>query len=380
MVCFGTQTALPLNLILRSAIQNQEIPAVPVYVDGMVRDINSMYTRNPTYLKNALEKRILKGNEPFYTKETFSYRKLSFHNDRKEILLQFDYPDSQDGAAFLEKAESFAQATGWSARISPSMNHNAAALLLSVLLGDRIEKISYYAEKKCYEITLNDAPAEAVRHTAPGHTGTAVPEQEAAEKFRSATGWNLVIIGRLQAGSAQPAATFGQHCGDNRQCPASSIGQSPAGAYIREDFFLPKTPRTETVEQNLAFFCIDQAFEALPHRPEKKSLKQDVHGKYMEIAFISPGVGYRYAPQLRELSNQTGWRLRIADKVNQNGLFKHAQLLCMKYGISLAKFPSYLPERKSVQMKLQDSVPGESLEKAAAEFEKLTGCSCAFMN
>lgn len=53
-----------------------------------------MYTRNPTYLKNALEKRILKGNEPFYTKETFSYRKLSFHNDRKEILLQFDYlPD-----------------------------------------------------------------------------------------------------------------------------------------------------------------------------------------------------------------------------------------------------------------------------------------------
>ena len=88
MVCFGTQTALPLNLILRSAIQNQEIPAVPVYVDGMVRDINSMYTRNPTYLKNALEKRILKGNEPFYTKETFSYRKLSFHNDRNDIQLR----------------------------------------------------------------------------------------------------------------------------------------------------------------------------------------------------------------------------------------------------------------------------------------------------
>lgn len=69
---------------------------------------------------------------------------------------------------------------------------------------------------------------------------------------------------------------------------------------------MPESPRTETAEQNLAFFCIDQAFEALPHRPEKKSLKQDVHGKYMEIAFISPGVGCRYAPQLRELSNLTG--------------------------------------------------------------------------
>ena len=54
--------------------------------------------------------------------------------------------------------------------------------------------------------------------------------------------------------------------------------------------------------------------------------------------------------------------------------------IARKLKLSLAKFPSYLPERKSVQMKLQDSVPGESLEKAAAEFEKLTGCSCAFMN
>ena len=42
---------------------------MPVYIDGMVRDINIMYTRNPTYLKNTLGKRILKENEPFYTKE-----------------------------------------------------------------------------------------------------------------------------------------------------------------------------------------------------------------------------------------------------------------------------------------------------------------------
>ena len=66
---FALGRAQEVLLILRAAIQNQEIPAVPVYVDGMVRDINIMYTRNPTYLKNALGKRILKGNEPFYTKE-----------------------------------------------------------------------------------------------------------------------------------------------------------------------------------------------------------------------------------------------------------------------------------------------------------------------
>lgn len=66
---FALGRAQEVLLILRAAIQNQEIPAVPIYVDGMVRDINTMYTRNPVFLKNTLGKRILKGNEPFYTKE-----------------------------------------------------------------------------------------------------------------------------------------------------------------------------------------------------------------------------------------------------------------------------------------------------------------------
>ena len=56
-------------LILRAAVQNGEIPAVPVYVDGMVRDINIVYTRNPVFLKNSVGKRIMRGGEPFYTKE-----------------------------------------------------------------------------------------------------------------------------------------------------------------------------------------------------------------------------------------------------------------------------------------------------------------------
>ena len=66
---FALGRAQEVLLILRTAFLNQELPAVPVFVDGMVRDINRMYVRNPIYLKNALGKRILKGNEPFYTKE-----------------------------------------------------------------------------------------------------------------------------------------------------------------------------------------------------------------------------------------------------------------------------------------------------------------------
>ena len=66
---FALGRAQEVLLLLRGAIQNQEIPPVPVYVDGMVRDINRMYTRNPTYLKNSLGRRIMKGIEPFYTEE-----------------------------------------------------------------------------------------------------------------------------------------------------------------------------------------------------------------------------------------------------------------------------------------------------------------------
>lgn len=88
---FALGRAQEVMLILRAAIQNQDIPPVPVYVDGMVRDINSMYTRNPIYLKNALGRRILKGNEPFYIKEIQPVAPMQ----RRDELL------SEEGTAIL---------------------------------------------------------------------------------------------------------------------------------------------------------------------------------------------------------------------------------------------------------------------------------------
>lgn len=316
--------------------------------------------------------------ERFFT--GFPYRKISYHNGRKEILLQFDYPDSQDRDLFLEKADAFAAATGWNAGISPSMNHNAAALFLSVLLGDKIEKLSYFADRKCYTVTLCEAEeGEGTAHTGNaasdreviGRTAvldgktterTAASYAEAAEHFLAVTGWSLVINGEPGSSDSVSGAA------------ASAV---PKGTH--DDFFCPENARAEIAEQNLAFFCIDQTFEALPHRPEKKSLRQDAHGKYLEIAFISPMIGNRYAAELQALSNQTGWRICIADRVNQNGLLKNAQLLCMKYGISLAKSPSYLPERRAVQMKLREEAPAEILEEVSGAFEELTGCGCTFI-
>lgn len=274
----------------------------------------------------------------------YSYRKISYHNERKEILLQFDYPDRLDFEDFHRKATEFTNATGWTIHISPSMNHSAASLLLSMLFGERLAKTSYYPEKKYYSITLAEGESP-------------LSEKEAARQFLHVTGWGLSING--------------QPCSD-ALIPVPEDQNSPC------DFFTPNGAATEPMEQNLAFSRIEQAFGELPHKPDKKSLKQDSQGKYLEIGFISPMVGRRYADTLQDVSNQTGWRLHIADKVSQNELIRIAQLLCMKYEIALPKNPSYLPAKKLIQLKVKGSVNTETKEKLAGKFQELTGCDCVF--
>lgn len=284
------------------------------------------------------------------------YRKISYHSDRKEAVLQFDYPDSQNTAAFQENAGCFTAATGWTVRINPSMNHNAASLLLSTLFGSRLTKTSYYMEKKCYAVTLSGHS----KMDAKKPLGQPMSDAKAAETFQETTGWALQINGQAMgnAVSAPDAKT--------------EAGQS--------GFFTPVRAATKMAEQNLAFSRIDQAFSKLPHRPDKKSLKHGPDGKYLELSFISPVIGLRYQKTLQALSSQTGWRIRIADKVNQNELFKAAQMLCLKRGIALSKNPSYLPEQRTIQLKLQDLEDvQDQLKEIADEFLELTGCGCVFL-
>ncbi len=273
----------------------------------------------------------------------YSYRKLSYHSEQKKVLLQFDYPDAQDMDDFQKKADCFAKAAGWTAQISPSMNHNAALLLLSTLFGGRLAKASYYAEKKCYAVTLT------------GTSETSDGDVQAAEQFQNITGWRLSLNG-------QPTADSGIF--------------TPLNEDGCDDFFLPADRTAEKAEQNITFLCIDQTFEGLPHKPDKKSLKQDAQVGFLELSFVSPVIGHQYGEYLQELADQTGWRIRISDKVNQIELIRTAQLLCMKYGIALAKNPSYLPERKTIQLKPGEAADEETQKLLSEEFEILTGCSC----
>ena len=80
---FALGRAQEVILILKKAINNKKMPKVKVYVDGMVRSINTAFKRNPLYLRQSLCKKILKGIEPFYDENIIAIEKKE---QRDEIL------------------------------------------------------------------------------------------------------------------------------------------------------------------------------------------------------------------------------------------------------------------------------------------------------
>lgn len=277
----------------------------------------------------------------------YDYRRIGFYTDARKALLLFDYPDSLDTEDFNRRAHQLEAETGWTAAINPSMNHSAAGGLLHTLFSDRLGKVSYYNERKCYAVTLTSASED---------------NETAGTEFCRVTGWSLIINGQLygKAGLKYP---------DNPDTKTD----------LQEKMeFSPSSPCPEPIEQNLAFSCIDCEFSSIPGKPEKKSLKHDTVGKYIELNFLSPEIGLRSRDVIQRCANQTGWRIRIADKVNQTALFQNAVSLCTKYGIGLKKNPSYLPLEKTISLKLSTEIDPEIITKMQEEFFKKTGCPCNF--
>lgn len=63
---FAVGRAQELLLALRNYIRRTK-KKFPVYVDGLIRNVNAVFTRNPTYLADRYRKEALRGDELFYT-------------------------------------------------------------------------------------------------------------------------------------------------------------------------------------------------------------------------------------------------------------------------------------------------------------------------
>jgi len=79
----GTGHAQEKMLILEDAMRNGKIPKVPVYIDGMIWDINAIHTAYPDFLSNSLRANIFADKNPFIS-EIFS--QVGSPHERKNVI------------------------------------------------------------------------------------------------------------------------------------------------------------------------------------------------------------------------------------------------------------------------------------------------------
>jgi|TARA_B100001964_G_C14258502_1_gene613823 hypothetical protein len=70
-------------LRIEEAMRIGELPKVPMYVDGMIWDINAIHTAYPDFLSNRIKSQIFQDNNPF-TSEIFS--RVGSPQERKEVI------------------------------------------------------------------------------------------------------------------------------------------------------------------------------------------------------------------------------------------------------------------------------------------------------
>ncbi len=70
-------------LILKKEVAKQQLSNVPIYVDGMVQNINTVFENNPLYLKPSLGKKILREKHIFYDEHV---QKVTDDEMRKKIV------------------------------------------------------------------------------------------------------------------------------------------------------------------------------------------------------------------------------------------------------------------------------------------------------
>lgn len=132
-----------------------------------------------------------------------------------------------------------------------------------------------------------------------------------------------------------------------------------------------KVQNKDRMEQNKALLLIDLYFENEKDKVYKKSIKDG--GRYIELSFVTPFVAERYKDKLDELSQKTGWEIRVSQTINQVEMINILSEILSKYNIEIQKNPSIYPTAREVRLKLNESVDEEFLKRISDEFFKRTG-------
>jgi len=79
----GLGRAQETMLILEEAMRNNKLPKVPIYIDGMIWDINGIHTAYPDFLNSQIRREIFQDNNPFISD---IFKRVGSSSERKEVI------------------------------------------------------------------------------------------------------------------------------------------------------------------------------------------------------------------------------------------------------------------------------------------------------
>jgi len=79
----GTGHAQEKMLILEDAMKNGKIPKIPIYIDGMIWDINAIHTAYPDFLSNSVRSAIFADKNPFISE---IFHRVGSPHERKNVI------------------------------------------------------------------------------------------------------------------------------------------------------------------------------------------------------------------------------------------------------------------------------------------------------
>jgi len=120
--------------------------------------------------------------------------------------------------------------------------------------------------------------------------------------------------------------------------------------------------------QQDAMAMVQAVFEPENVTIYKIKVLSDAAGKYLEIQFLTPELGARYQKWLRDLTEQSGWRMVPSPNPRQQELIAVARGLIDPHGI-ITKGPGIVAAERLVRVKaaLSDSADTEVLKKRFEE-------------
>lgn len=257
-------------------------------------------------------------------------RKFGYRMEQKVLTLSLDFPRPYQ-KEMEKRAEQFQKETGFSVEIPTQPNEHAINGYLTGKFGSGIMKISIAKGDQAVTVRLEKKPED-------------IDIDALKKEWENLTGYRLSIV------------TPGENVQD--------AGKKPEDVY--------RAGEGAKMEQNQALSLIREKFTDLPDAPYKAGIASDSGGKFIRLSFLSPAQGRRNEVLLQELADRTGWRLVIADSVNQNGIMLAAEELMKTYSIHAAKNPSFLPGRRVLVVDAPDA-EDDAFAAFAAEVEKRTG-------